>query len=187
MRTGRRLSIRVLGLTLISFLLAGAPATAQTRDLEPAVKATFVVRFAAFVRWPPEAFRDALEPVVICIAGDDGFAALVESAARGERVGARGLFVRRIGALSGDAGCHILYAAGTPSQSVRQMLTAAREAPVLTVTDERQGRDRGMIHFVREAGRVRFHVDRDAADAANLDINSRLLGVALSVRSRRAA
>lgn len=173
------------GVRLLAMLVAlafSASAHAQERDLEAAVKATFVMRFASFVQWPAESFPGASQPVVICVVGDADFARLVETASRGERIGVRNILVRSFAALAPDAGCHVLYAA----RSVPQTLDAARNLPVLTVTDDRRGRARGMIHFVMDDGRVRFHVDRDATDAAGLTVSSRLLSVAASVQSRRA-
>jgi hypothetical protein len=188
MRAERKSSVRKLAAAaLLGVFALVSAAHAQQRDLEPAVKATFLTRFAAFVRWPPGSFTDAQAPVVICVAGDAVLASLVESAASGERVGARAIVVRRYGAPQDSAGCHILYAGGAPGQSVPQLLEQVRNDPVLTVTDQRRSRVRGMIHFAIENDRVRFHVDRDAADAVGLEVNARLLSVALSVRSRRSS
>jgi hypothetical protein len=188
MRAERKFSVqRLAAAALVGLFAFVSVAQAQQRDLEPAVKATFLMRFAAFVRWPPSSFTDAEAPVVICVAGDGALASLVETAARGERVGARAIAVRRYGAPQDVEGCHILYAGGAPGQSVAQLLEQVRNNPVLTVTDQRRSGVRGMIHFAIENDRVRFHINRDAADAVGLEVNARLLSVALSVRSRRSS
>jgi hypothetical protein len=181
------LVLRSVTATLVVLFLLSASAWAQQRDVEAAVKATFVIRFASFVTWPAASFPEAAHPVVICIAGDASFARLVETAAQGERIGERGIAVRRFNTLPQNPGCHILYAAGDPGQNIDQMLQIARGQAVLTVTDDLHGRTHGMVHFVREGGRVRFVIDRNATDAAGLNVSSRLLAVALSVRSRRAS
>ncbi len=186
MRAGRKPSVyRLLALALVAALSAIPCASAQERDLEDAVKATFLMRFASFVQWPAESFPDPAQPVAVCLVGDAAFARLVESAARGERVGRREIAVRHFETLPPDAGCHLLFVAGAPSGSGAAALQAVHGQPVLTVTDARRGRLRGMIHFVLDDGRVRFHIDRDAAEAASLNVSSRLLSVAASVRSRR--
>jgi hypothetical protein len=41
-----------------------------------------------------------------------------------------------------------------------------------------------MIHFVIASNRVRFHIDKSAAERARLQISSRLLNLALDVRGR---
>lgn len=187
MQAGFRHPLLLVLASIVAGLLVSAPASAQQQNLGPAVKATFLVRFASFVQWPADSFPSTSDPVVICVAGDYALANLVETVARGERIGARNVLVRRLASVAQNSGCHLLYAAGAASQSVPQMLEAARGQAVLTVTDQTHGRTRGMIHFVHDGGRVRFHIDRDAADGAGLNLNSRLLAVALSVQSRRAS
>lgn len=176
-----------LAALLMAFLAFVAPAHAQQRDLEQAVKATFLMRFPSFVQWPAASFAGAGDPVVICVVGDQALAALVEAAAQGERIGARSIVVRRFAALPRNAGCHVVYAGVGEGQSVSQVLEITRNQPVLTVTDERYGATRGMVHFARDGGRLRFHIDRDASDAAGLTLSARLLSVAISVQSRRAS
>jgi hypothetical protein len=56
---------------------------------------------------------------------------------------------------------------------------------VLTVTDAaRTPNARGIIHFVVQNDRVRFHIDERAAARNGLSISSKLLSLALSVRHR---
>jgi hypothetical protein len=186
MKAGRIPPVLRRAVMALAFLLANSSlAFAQQSNLETAVKATFVLRFASFVQWPAASFADPAAPIVICVTGDPELGGLVESAARGERVGAHPIMVRRLDVVAINSGCHILYASSARNQSVARALETIRGQPVLTVTDERDGNARGMIHFVRDNGRVRFRIDRDASDAAGLDLNARLLSVALSVRSRR--
>ena len=59
--------------------------------------------------------------------------------------------------------------------------------PVLTVTDEAISATRGIIHFEIAENRVRFHIDEAQASREGLSLNSRLLGLALTVRRREAA
>ena len=85
----------------------------------------------------------------------------------------------------GTAGqCHIAYVTGGRGQSVSQILAALRGKPVLTVTDSRNGGDRGMIHFATVDGRVRFYIDEAEASSDGISISSRLLALAIGVRQR---
>lgn len=158
-------------------------ARAQTAE-EAAVKATFLYRFASFVDWPSAAFAALDSPLVICVSGADGFAHTVQQASSGGRIGGRPVEVRAVTSVGPGSGCHIVFLAGVATQSVAEGVRALRGQPVLTVTDDRNGGARGAIHFVVADGRVRFHVDRDQAQANGLAINARLLNIALSVRHR---
>lgn len=178
----RRGTISALGailLALVLFVGVHTPARAQD-NLENAVKATFLYRFGSFAEWPDAAFAAADAPFVICLSGDLALARLVEQSAATERVGGRPILVRSIDASEGAGGCHILYLAGNAA-TVRAALNAA-PGNVLTVTDSRHAPVRGAIHFVIDNGRVRFHIDRGAAERHGVRLNARLLNIALSVR-----
>lgn len=172
--TGRGLSLlAVLGLAVLT---VGTEARAQT--LEDSVKANYLVRFAAFVDWPPDAFASGQTPVSVCIAGRDPFGASLARAASGQTAHGRPIMVRPLHTEAAGTDCHILYlgeGAAAPGVDGR---------PVLVVTDERRSTHRAMIQFVVVSGRVRFHIDAAAAARSRLTINSRLLALALSVRTR---
>ncbi|HWQ88246.1 YfiR family protein [Brevundimonas sp.] len=161
------------GLTLLA---AAWPAAAQSR-LEYSVKANYLVRFAAFVEWPPRVFSTPQAPVVICVVGRDPFGAALDTAARAQTAYGRPLAVRRPANAAAMAGCHIVYA----GQGGGTAAAAAGQPGVLLVTDGAAS-DRGAVHFVLSEGRVRFHIDQQAAARNGLTISSRLLNLALSVR-----
>ena len=78
--------------------------------------------------------------------------------------------------------CHVLFVGG--SQPAPGVIQSSRGQPVLTVTDGVGEADaRGIINFVVESSRVRFQVDLRAAAANGIQISSKLLALATSVRS----
>jgi hypothetical protein len=148
-------------------------AAAQT-SLEYPVKASYLVRFAAFAAWPDNAFQSDA-PLVICVVGQDPFGPILDRAAAAQTANGRALAVRRPDS-SDLAGCHIAYLG-------RDAVAPATPLPsLLLVTDETVAARRGAIHFVIVQGRVRFHIDQRQTRAAGVGLNSRLLGLALSVR-----
>lgn len=147
----------------------GAPVRAQ--PLESAVKAAFLTKFPAFVQGLPEG-----APLEVCIVGADEFGSAIERSA------ATRVAVRRLPAVSAGSGCHVLYVTGSARQSTRDALATVAGAPVLTVTDGDAGPTRGMIHFVVAGERVRFHVDAVQAERSRLQLSSKILALALSVR-----
>jgi hypothetical protein len=168
-------------LSLLAALLA-APATAQ--PMETAVKAAFLPKFAPYATWPAAALPAAGAPYVICVVGRDPFGALIDDAITDARRETTPIGVRRLPRIERNSGCHIAYLGGSAAQPVPAALQAVEGAPVLTVTDARVGRDRGMVHFELRSGRVRFHIDNAAAARANLALSSKLLSLALSVKQR---
>lgn len=146
---------------------------------EAAVKAAFLVKFGAYVGWPPGA-----GPITLCTVGRDELGGMLDQAAVGQRVQGRPLQIRRMEAVTQASGCSIAFLTGSARQSVPAALAGLGSAPVLTVTDSRSSNVRGMIHFELAANRVRFHINDRAAAASGLSISSKLLSLAMSVRQR---
>ncbi len=176
--------MRTLLAAACALMLAPGPAAAQ-KSLEYAVKANYLVKFAAFVEWPPSAFAAAASPVIVCVVGRDPFGAVIDRAAAAHSVGGRSVAVRRLDRVDARSGCHIAYLGDPTAQTTAQTLQALAAAPVLTVTDSDHSRQRGMVHFALADSRVRFHMDAEAAQRARLSISSRLLSLALSVKGGR--
>lgn len=162
---------------LAALVLLGEAGMARAQTLEYQVKANYLVRFAAFVEWPPSAFASASAPLTLCVAGRDPFGRALETAAAAQTAHGRRIALRRLGDRSAVTGCHIVY------------LGRGAEAPetgaaVLVVSDSAVTARRAMIHFVISSNRVRFHIDKVAAEQARLQLSSRLLNLAVDVRGR---
>lgn len=168
----------LLAIGALASLLIG-PAQAQTSQEE--VKATFVYRFVSFVSWPATAFDDQATPVRLCVAGADPFARTLARVVADQRIGARDFEVRRIAGAADIGGCHAVYVVGDRTDAV---LRAARQRPILVITDSVSGGERGIIHFALVEGRVRFYIDDANAAESGLGVDPRLLNLALAVRRR---
>ncbi len=158
-------------------VLAITPGAARAQVSEAAVKAAFLPKIARYVDWPATAMAPGA-PLQICLVGSDPFGRLIDEAVAGQRSGDHAIVVRRGGGLDG---CHLAFLRG--SSAPRAMATL-KGRPILTITDSRDGPARGMIHFALKEGRVSFHIDDAQAAGAGLGISSRLLAIALSVRTR---
>jgi len=155
------------------------PSHAQTSDSE--TKASYLHKIAAFVEWPANAFEAPDSPLVLCIAGNDAVGRMADHAVSGRMYAMRPIVVRRIGEPSAPGRCHLLYVAGLSDDAVAGYLEAARDKPVLTVTDGANKRTRGVINFVTGAHRVRFEVDLNLAATQHLVVSSKLAALAARV------
>ena len=183
MHASPRRSRRIVALVVaLCAVCPAVPARAQQASVEYAVKATYLYKFAPFVEWPVGTFATPTEPFVICIAGDDGVAALADEAARGQRVGAHPIVVVHLPAPGRQVACHVLYVAQRGAAGGED-LAAVRGKPVLTVTDG-AGDAHGIIDFVVQDNRVRFAIDQTAAAANGLVISSKLLDLAVHVQPK---
>lgn len=157
-----------------------APTLTQAQGAsESEVKAAFLVKFGAYIGWPPSS-----GPITLCMVGRDGLGGAIDRAAQGQRLDGRPILVRRMDAVTRASGCDIAHLGGSARQSVPAALDTLKGAPILTVTDSRWSNARGMIHFQLVQNRVRFHIDDRAAGESGLTMSSKLLGLGLSVRQR---
>lgn len=166
---------RLAGALVALGAVLGGPAGAN--ELEYAVKAAYLPKLMSYVTWPRPTGA-----LTICVAGTDPFGPLLEQAADGQSIDGRPVLTRRLapGAPAGD--CSLVYV-GDGGSTAAGMLKAT--APMLVVTDASRGAPaRGDVHFVVRDKRVRFHIDQAAAARKGLAISSKLLSLALSVKTR---
>ena len=107
---------------------------------------------------------------------------VVEALVHGQQAAGRALAAEAIDFAHPEtaAHCQILFV-GRSETASRTLLAEASQRPVLTVTDRSAGTRGGIIEFVPTAGSVRFSIHRQAAEARQLVLSSKLLAVAASV------
>ncbi len=163
-----------------AFALSASGARAQAS--EAAIKAAFLPKFARYID-APAARPGPGQPSYLCVIGRDPFRGLIDKAASSEVIDGRPVAVRRFANTDSPAvsGCHIAFVSGPTDAVTLQMLAALRRQAILTVTDARWGKARGMIHFAIVGGRVRFQIDQATASGRGITISSRLLALAVEV------
>jgi hypothetical protein len=168
-------------LALLVLLVWTAPAvSAEAATLrEYQVKAVFLLNFARFVEWPPEAFAGPQAPLVIGVLGDDPFGDYLDETVRGEKVNDRPFVVQRYHHVEEMDGCHVLFISRSEAGRLDSVLAALKGRSILTVSDmDGFAQNGGMIRLVTENNRIRLRINVDAADAARLTISSKLLRLA---------
>lgn len=154
-------------------LALAVPTAAQGPTLEYQVKAAYIYNFTKYVEWPSGALGTG--PLTICIAGRNPFGVALDDIVRDERIDNRPVAVHVI--LEPDPACHVVFVpdgAATPAY-----LRAAQGRPVLTI-GEMPGfiAMGGIVNFVRDRDNVRFEINPEAAERANLRISSRVMRLA---------
>ena len=165
----------VLGAALLGM---AAPLAAQRPEAEDALKAAYLYNFTKFIDWPESAFVGTTAPFTVCVFADDRFRREVQAALHDEKV--RGRPIELAPATTDDLKlCHLAYFNAAEAERHSKRLPELRMAPVLTVGEGLRFLEQGgLVAFVIEQDRVRFSVSRRAADAAGLNVSSKLLRVA---------
>lgn len=174
---------------LVALLTGGACAGwhAQAEEpgtLEHQVKAAFLYKFAGYVDWPATAFARPDTPLTIGLVGAEPVATELIQAVSGRTVNGRTVTVRRLRAGDSLAGVHILFMGRAESARLTEWAESARQHSALIVTESDGALAQGsVINFVMADRRVRFEVALDSAEKSKLKLSSRLLAVALQVRT----
>ena len=175
-------SIALLPATLL--LLGLTPSIHAQEAEEYEVKAAFLYNFAKFVEWPSQAFRTPQDPMLVCVLGHSPLDQTLEQVLHGKSVEGRRFAFRQVMGADDAAGCQILFVTSTESKRFRVLCENLKPQGILTV-GEAQGfaANGGVINFKLEAGRVRFEINVDAAEHAQLQISSKLLSLAQIVKA----
>ncbi len=144
-----------------------------------AVKMTYLYKFAPFVTWPVGANDPSR--FTICVVGHDPFGGNLDQAIAGLSYDGRPYAVSRLEVISPQSKCDIAYLGGSAKQTIPAAIQAVNGSPTLTVTDE--GGSPGIVSYKMQAGKVRFRIDQVAATANGVTISSKLLTLAVSVRT----
>ncbi len=156
----------------------GAAGTAEGPS-EYQVKGAFLYNFMKFVEWPEGAFTD---PVVVAVLGPAPVDQ-IEEAFRGKLVRGRRVVVQAHDGADRPPRCHLLFIASDARGQLRAALRAVAGTPVLTVSDVPEAAEpEAVINLVAVDTRLGFQVNLDLATASGLQISSKLLGLAKTVR-----
>jgi len=165
---------------LCSILLAAQFAGAQGAGLtEYQIKAAFLYNFAKFIEWPAD-----MGVLNLCIIGDDNFGRDIDDLERKTAAG-KILSVERIKSVQEIKKCRILFISSSENERLDSILTAAQGLNILTVGDTEGYAERGVIiNFYKEQNKIRFEINKDAAERSGVKISSKLFGLARIVHDR---
>jgi len=164
------------------FLVALALPLAAQAPTEYQVKAAFLYNFAKFVEWPVNAPGTRF---CIGILGTDPFGPLIDETLAGRTLGSRGVVVRRFSRPEDAFDCQIVFVASSATP-LKLLLRRFEGKAVLTVGDAPAFcQSGGIIGFQVAERRIRFAVNLEAAERAQLQLSSKLLSLATKVWGSR--
>jgi hypothetical protein len=182
---------QILKSLLLSFCVGAVMALACSQGAradgdgfsEQAIKAAYLHRFAAYVEWPPDALPEGT--FTIGVFGSDAVVAELQQLLPTLIIHGRAARVRSITRAVDARDVSILYIGHGRLAAARDVILAARDQPVLVVTDDSGGlRVGAAINFVQVDRHVRFEVSQLAADRRGLKVDAALLAVAARVEER---
>lgn len=177
----RSISNVTVRFTVLLSLFATASLAQQVHPTETQVKAAYLYNFGRFVEWQSDHGPNA-DSFALCVLGEDPFGPVLDATVGGESINLRKITVKRISKLPEAAGCNILYVSASEAGRLGAIIEAAHHSGTLTVSDIPHFVDHGgIIDFVKQQDRIRFEVNRAAAQDSHLTLSSELLKVAYRV------
>jgi hypothetical protein len=165
------------------FGLDAAGAQDGRRLAEQDVKAGLLYNFLRYTEWPHAAQGRAT--IDICLYGGDAFEGGLAPMA-GRTVNQRVIAVRSVRTGAELNTCALVFVNGQERGAWPRLRAELNHRSILTVSDyEGFARAGGMLEFTRVQNRVGVAVNIEAANAAHLDIQDRLLRLATIVSSER--
>ena len=164
--------ILVLVLLMQAPTMASEKNDAHTKDL---IRAAMVYNFCKFVDWPKEEKPNRL---VLGVMGGD-FSTPDFSSIEGKSVKELPLEVRNVSSRKELAECNLVFISEIPTTQMLDTFAESRNESILTISEIEdfcvQG---GIIQMVPRRGKMRFFINRQAADDAGLTLSSQLLKMA---------
>jgi hypothetical protein len=171
---------------LLTLLATSSAASAQTPATEAQVKAAFVYNFLKFVEWPAEAFGGTRDSLVVGIVGTSATAEAAALFLAGKQANSRPIAVRRMTPDAAIVGVHAIFVGDIGDRGQPQVLLEAASTSVLSIGEAKGFATRGgVIGLLVEDQKVRFEINPDAAETAQLKISSKLLALAKLVHGTK--
>lgn len=143
------------------------------------VKAAFLYNFTRFITWPaPSVEGDAL---TICVFGSNPFGDVLQQL-NGRVSQGRALQLDFPTSLQESDRCQVMFVGGGKARDLAEIIDYATARQILTISEISDFVDAGgVIGYVKEGNVIRFEINQQAAQQSGLQINSRLLELAVRV------
>jgi hypothetical protein len=171
-------AIRLVLLIFVSVVRSWSQSSGPT---ESQVKAAYLFHFGKFVRWQADksASQDSFQ---ICVLGKDPFGNVLDATVSDESIGGKKITIAKPANIQETTTCSVLFISSSEDSRLAPILAAAQRSSVLTVSDIPHFAERGgIIGLVAQQNKIRFEVNRLAAQQSQLSLSSELLKVAMKV------
>ena len=173
-----------IGCILLGSLLVMSGRAQEVDEYQ--LKAAFVYNFAKFVEWPPEAFARATAPITVCVLGHGPVGDAVEQVIHAKSVGGRPLAYQLVADADHANRCQMLFVSSQELRHFRSLCPKLKPSGMLIIGEtEGFASEGGAINLKLDRGHVRFEINVDAAAHEQLQISSKLLGLAQIVKAEK--
>ena len=181
---GTKKLFRILNTLFALLLILNLPLKSygnNSDSQEYLIKAGFLYKFLFFVEWPTEVIMKSSDSITIGILGRDPFGDAFEPI-EGDIIHNRNIVIKHFEKnVSADylKQCNLIFISSSIKDNTETILQSIKEYPVLTISEVAGFVDQGgMVNFIMKENRVRFEINREAAERVGIKFRSKLLRVA---------
>jgi TonB family protein len=169
-----------VGISLALAVLTGGARAQEAEASDYQVKAAYLYNFAKLAQWPTQSVSSGPSMWVICVVGgDDEFVDVLRKTASGRVIEGRPVVVKRVSATDEMKSCQLLFFRSSERKRAHAAISALGRASILLVGEDQSFlQNGGMINLALEHGRIRFEVNRDALDRADIRFTPQTLTLA---------
>jgi hypothetical protein len=172
----RPVCIRLLRVSFLAMVFLAGNAVAEAIP-EYDIKAAFLHKFSLFTEWPSPPDK----AMTLCVMGVNPFGNRLDELTRSGTNDMR-LAVKYLGSLDNIGQCQILFIAESERHRARNVLAAAEHLSILTVSDDSDLFESGMmVGLFLERDRIVFDINYAQVQKSNLSMSSKLLRLARKV------
>lgn len=173
--TGYLLPVVRTSITAALLMSCLVPQANASEALENRLKAAFIYNFTRFIEWPGTAGQETL---TICVLGKAVLARELGTI-DGKHAQGKRIVVKHLDNTRKSGQCQVLFARVDRNRQRHALLNKLATQAVLTVSDSRGFAEAGgIVQFFITNNRVRFAINKEAAERAGLTISSKLLSLA---------
>jgi hypothetical protein len=166
---------------LASFAVVPFAYPQDRQATEYQLKAAFLFNFAKFIDWPDKSFASPQSPFTICVIGQDPFGGALNEYLE-KSIAGRSVHISHFmggSALTEARHCQIAFISASEKTHFHAVIEGLNGNAILLVGDaDGFAASGGTIEFTLEDNHIRFSINPDAAQRADLKVSSKLLGLA---------
>lgn len=171
------LSRRVLAALAVFLVLAGTFAPGADSAPEEKLKTAFIFQFAKYIEWPDEKDETSFS---ISLVGASPMWKFLQELAAEKRIREKPIELRNVTSVLDLPKSNVVILSAAEGESISQILRKTKGSHALTVGHGDGLAEKGVMinFFITEEGKLRFEINRAAAEAEGLVISSQLLKLA---------
>lgn len=175
----RRLAQATLALGLAILALCVRSVAQQQIASDYQVEAAYLYNFAKLGQWPKQALPDGDPLVIGVVGGDDDFGKVLTNVVAGKAAGTHPVVVRRLTSSGDLRSCQVLFFRSSERKHVQETIANLGPGSILLVGEDKDFlQEGGIINLLMENGAIRFELDPDALERANIHFSPQVLAQA---------